>query len=116
MDTSGLQLFRLGAKCITANGLLPSLYDHINCPDGGTPQITSVHDVVVFVGNIVRILIALSGTLAVIAILGSAIFYITAAGDPGRVTRAKEILKNTAIGLAVILISYAAVTYVAGRF
>lgn len=113
---SYLPVLYLAKACKVSNGLLPSLYDGINCPDGATPELTSMHDVIVFIGNIVRILIAVSGSLAVILILLASLYYITSTGDPGRVTKAKEILKNTAIGLVLIIMSYAVVTYVAGNF
>jgi len=63
-----------------------------------------------------RILIAISGSLAIIAIFVAAIYYITSTGDPSRVKRAKEILINTVTGLILIIMSYAAVTFISGNF
>lgn len=116
MGNQLLHLFHLAAtNCTTNNGFVPSLYDGLTCTDG-VPDITQVSDAAVFVGNIVRILIAVSGALAVITILVSAIYYITSTGDPGRVKRAKEILINTTIGLVLIIVAYTLVTYIAGEF
>ncbi len=115
--TSVLQLFRLAANaCGTSTGVLPSLYDNIPCTGGNTPSITTISQVVVLIANVLRILIAVSGSLAVIAILVSAIYYITSTGDPARVKKAKDILINTATGLILIIMSYAAVTFIAGNF
>jgi hypothetical protein len=105
---------QFAATCQVARGFIPSLYDGIDCAGGSTPQITSVSDVALIIGNIVRILIAISGALAVILLMVASIYYITAMGDPSKVKRAKEIIINTCIGLALIVMSYAIVTYIAG--
>jgi Type IV secretion system pilin len=111
-----LGLFRLAASaCGTRTGLLPSLYDNVPCTDGNI-DINSVSDVLIIVGNVSRILIALAGGIAVIVVIVAAIFYITSTGDPGRIKRAKDIIVNTAIGLIIILVAYAVVTYIATGF
>jgi hypothetical protein len=92
------------------------LFDKIPCDANGTPTITSIDQVGLFVANIVRIIIAISGSLAVITLLVAALYYITATGDSGRIGTAKNIIQNTVIGLVVILISYAVVTFIAGEF
>lgn len=106
----------VGNACGTKTGLLPSLYDNISCPDGITPVITSLQDIGTIIANILRILIAISGSLAVIMILVASIFYITATGDSGRVKRARDIILHTVTGLVLIIISYALVTFIAGEF
>ena len=114
-----LHLFRLASSaCGTKTGWLPSLYDNLphGCDANGVPVIQQVSDTLVIVGNVVRILLALSGGLAVIAILGAAIFYITSTGDPGRIKRAKDMLVNTGVGLMLILTAYAVVTFIAKGF
>ena len=112
-----LHLFHLAATdCGTKHGLLPSLFQGLCTSGSNDVQIKSVSDFVVIIANIVRILIAVSGALAVIAILAAAIYYITSTGDPARVKRAKDILINTATGLVLIIMSYAVVTFIAGNF
>lgn len=111
-----MHLFRLAAtNCTTNNGFVPSLYDGLTCKDG-VPEIDQVADVAVIIGNIIRILISVSGMLAVITILVASVWYISSTGDPGRVKKAKEILVNTTIGLVLIITAYAVVTYIAGQF
>jgi hypothetical protein len=107
-------LFYLAANaCGTKTGLLPSLYDNLPCTNG-VPDIKSVADVGIIVANVVRILIAGSGSLAVILLLVASIYYITAMGDTGRVKRAKDIIYYTIVGLAVIILSYAIISYLSG--
>ena len=116
-----LHLFHFAANaCGTKTGALPSLYDNLPCkPDAQgtpTPGIQSIQDIAIMVGNVVRILIAISGALAVILLLVAAIYYITATGDPGRIKRAKEIIIQTVTGLVVIVMAYAIITYITVGF
>lgn len=114
---SFLDLFRLAANaCGTTTGIFPSLYDGLKCEGGTTPILDSLSDVIIILGNIMRILIAGSGAVAVVVILGAAIYYITSTGDPARIKRAKDILTNMTIGLLVIMMSYAIITFIASRF
>ncbi len=111
-----LILFHFAANaCGTTTGFLPSLYDNIPCDASGVPDIQTVAQVVVIVANVTRILIALSGSLAIIVILVAAIYYITSTGDPGRVKRAKDILINVITGLVLIVMAYAVVTFISGQ-
>jgi hypothetical protein len=103
------------AACGTRDGFLPGLYDGIKCTNGNV-DVTSINDFLIVIANVVRILIALSGGLAVIFIIVGGVFYVTAAGDPGRLKRAKEIITQAITGLIVVLLSYAVVTFIAGRF
>lgn len=121
MVENALQFFRLAANaCGTKTGVLPSLYDGLPCAADNagnlTPGVNSIQDVGIIIANIMRILIAISGSLAVILILIASIYYITSTGDPARVKKAKEILIQTVIGLGVIILSYAVVTFIAGEF
>ena len=102
--------------CRTIHGVLPSLYQGLCVGTGNEVQIKSISDVALIVANLLRILIAVSGSLAVITIMAAAIYYITSTGDPARVKKAKDILINTATGLILIILSYAAVTFIAGNF
>jgi hypothetical protein len=113
---AALHLFRLAsAACGTNSGFLPNLYDGIGCPDG-SPEISSIADILKVAANVTRILIAVSGALAVIVIIVAAIYYIISIGDPGRVKKAKDILTNMALGLLVIMAAYGIVTFIAKGF
>ena len=110
-------VFQLAANaCGTHTGILPSLYDGFCTKGGSTPHLRSLQDIGLFISNIVRILIALSGSLAVIVLMVASIYYITAMGDPGRIKRAKDIILYTMVGLVLIIMSYAIITYIAGEF
>jgi hypothetical protein len=114
--TPFLSLFKLaacGATAVFPGG--PSLYDNVPCVNGNV-DINSVSDFLVIIGNIFRIVVSLAGAIAVAIILVAGIYYITSAGDPGRIKRAKDILTNVTIGLILISIAYAVVTFIAKGF
>jgi hypothetical protein len=115
MFERALELFKLAA-CGRPSGVIPSLYDNLNCNANGEITLRSVSDILVIVGNLLRILIAVSGMLAVAAIIGAGIYYVISAGDPSKVKKAKDILNNSALGLILVISAYAAVTFVAGQF
>lgn len=58
----------------------------------------------------------IAGTLAVIVIIIAGIFYVTSAGDAGKVTRAKNMLTYSIVGLIIILTAFAITNFVIGRF
>jgi len=103
-----------GNSCGTNNGLLPGLYDGL-C-SGGNVQIDNAGDIFIVIANVVRILTALAGGLAVIMIIVGGIYYVTSGGDPKRITLARTILIDSVTGLLVIILAYAAVTFIAGSF
>lgn len=118
MITGFWQLFNFAAAgpgCTTQTGRLPSLFKGIDCVDGNL-TIGGLSDILVIIGNVVQILLAVAGSIAILVILIAAVYYVISAGDPGRVKKAKEILINTVIGLVLIITSYALVAFVAGGF
>ncbi|HSX01343.1 MAG TPA: hypothetical protein VLF67_03825 [Candidatus Saccharimonas sp.] len=107
--------FKLADACGTKTGFLPSLYDNLPCP-GGKLQITGVSQIFIVVVNVIHILLALAGGLAVIFIMVGGIWYVTAAGDPAKLKRAKEIIQYAITGLVVTLLAFSVVSIVAGAF
>lgn len=57
-----------------------------------------------------------AGTIAIIVILIAGINYATSAGDAGKVTRAKNMLTYSIVGLIIILAAFAITNFVIGRF
>lgn len=92
----------------------PGLWDGI-CVEN-TCTITSAQDILVLVANAIRIGTAFAGALAVIFIVVGGIFYVTSSGDPGRVRRAKDIITNSVVGLAITALAYTIVSFLAGNF
>ena len=77
-------------------------------------QIHALTDIYKLIGNVIKILLSFVGLLSVIFIVVGGIFYILSTGDPKRIQRAKSIITNAIIGLIIALVSFAAVTFIAG--
>ena len=57
-----------------------------------------------------------AGIMAVIVIILAGFSFVTSAGDPGAVTKAKNAILYAVIGLVVILSAFIITQYVIGRF
>jgi hypothetical protein len=60
----------------------------------------------------ISIFLALLGVIAVLMILWGGFIWMTAAGDPDKVKKAKDIIYSGIVGLIIILVSYAIATFV----
>jgi hypothetical protein len=116
MIEGGLHLFRLAADaCGTKTGPLPSLYDRIPCTNG-SPELRSLQDIFIVIGNLAQILIFLSGGLAVIFIMVGGVMWIISGGDPGRIKMGRDMINNAVLGLIIIIVAYTVVTFIAKGF
>jgi hypothetical protein len=68
------------------------------------------------VGNIVGTLLLVAAAVAVLIIVFGGIGYITSIGDAARVKQAKDTILYAVIGLVVVILAYAIVNFVIGRF
>jgi len=66
--------------------------------------------------NILNIVYFAAGTAAVVVIIIAGIFYITSAGDAGKVTRAKNTILYSIVGLIVVLVAFVITNFVIGSF
>ncbi|MBI2410527.1 MAG: hypothetical protein HYV32_01340 [Candidatus Kerfeldbacteria bacterium] len=73
------------------------------------------NDPVNIVTDIVNLALSLLALVAVIIIIIGGFKWMTAAGDPGKVDKAKKLLVAAVIGLAFVMISWALATYVIGK-
>ncbi|HET9721604.1 MAG TPA: hypothetical protein VFP32_01055 [Candidatus Saccharimonadales bacterium] len=61
---------------------------------------------------VIDMLLFLAGIAAVGSIIFAGVSYITAAGDSAKVTSARKRIQNSLIGLAIVFIASAAVSYI----
>lgn len=66
--------------------------------------------------NALNLTYFLAGTIAVIVIIVAGIMYTTSSGDAGRVTKAKNLLTYSIVGLVVVLMAFTITNFVIGRF
>lgn len=69
-------------------------------------------DIRVVIANIIRAVLGLIGIILVILIMYGGYLYMTAGGNDEQIGKAKAILKNAVIGLAIILAAYSIVLFV----
>ena len=69
---------------------------------------SSINDVV---GQIIKILLAFIGSIALVLYVWAGILWMTAAGSSERIGKSKQIIVWTTLGVAVMLGSYVIVTY-----
>ncbi len=62
--------------------------------------------------NVVNVLLGIIGSLSVIVIIVSGLFFVTSQGSPDRIKTAKNALIYSVIGLVVSILSYTIVNFV----
>lgn len=65
--------------------------------------------------RIINGLLALVGVILLVLLIYGGILYMTAAGDDGRVAKAKGLMINAVIGLIVVILAYALAIFVIER-
>ena len=58
----------------------------------------------------------IAGAVAVITIIIAGLMYASSTGDAGRVTKSKNLLFYSIIGLIVVLVAFVVTNFVIGRF
>lgn len=66
--------------------------------------------------NLLSIALQIGGYIAVGFVIWGGMKYIIAAGDAGKLAKAKTIIQNALIGLLIVLASVAIVTFIQGLF
>ena len=77
----------------------------------GTTSLGS-QDIRVTIANIIQVALGILGIVALIIVIYGGVRYMTAGGDDAKVTDAKKILINGAIGLAIILSAFAITRFI----
>lgn len=115
-------MFTIGLMSATV--LVPSVtvgaLDPLNniCSDNPDSEVCKSQndDANALIGTIVNTLLFVIGALAVVMIIASGIMYTTSTGDSGRVTRAKNTLTYSIVGLLIAFLAYAIVNWVLQLF
>ena len=73
------------------------------CGNSGTCQLTDILTVFVNVGNFI---LGIIGAVVLLMYVIGGLFMLTSAGDSGRVTKGKEYIKKSTIGLLIVMFAY----------
>ncbi len=93
----------------------PSTVFAQNCtaPNGSPwPDCIPTDDFIVMLGKVIDIFLILTGSVAVLFIIIGGFQYITSAGNPENVGKAKNTVLYAIIGLIVVILSYAIVKFI----
>ena len=75
------------------------------------PNPLKTNDPRVFIGQLIKGILGLSGSIALLIFIYGGVVYLTAQGENERIQRAKNTLTWATVGLAVIFGSYAFLNY-----
>ncbi|MCD4760615.1 pilin [bacterium] len=89
-----------------------SLVDDSGLVDAGEGTTLIKRDIPTVVGIVINSLLSLMGVLFTVLIIWGGFKWMTSAGNSQQVDDAKNIIKNSVIGLVIVLASYAIVKFV----
>ncbi len=67
------------------------------------------------IGNIIKVIIGLIGLIALVIFIAGGFLWMTAGGDEDQIKKAKSLMKNAVIGIAIVVLAYAATSFIIGR-
>ena len=84
------------------------------CTEGDPEKCCGLPEMIMIAVNIFNIILALTGSAALLMFTYGGIMFIISSGNQERVTKAKTILTNSVIGLAIVLGSWVIVNFIKG--
>lgn len=73
-------------------------------------------DLTVVVGNVIKTVLSLVGIIFLVLTVYAGYLWMTARGEDEQVTKAKEIIKSSIMGLFIVVSSYAITVFITSRF
>ena len=119
LNTASAARFETGDACTSRFLTFPAWYRGLQQGNGCTVKPPASDKLSTFIFTIVLNIIEIGLQLVAYAAVGYIIFggfkYLTAAGDPNRITSGRKIITNALIGLVLSFMSIAIVNLVAGN-
>ena len=109
-----LSSFKFVLIIFTALTVFLSFFNAVNLSfavDLKNPLGDNMNDPRIFIGRLIKGILGLSGSIALLMFVYGGVVYLTAQGENERIQRAKNTLTWATVGLAVIFGSYAFLTY-----
>lgn len=109
-------IFSLGVTTFVKPVAAVDIYN--GCASGSSSELCKHKndDIKTYLKNGINILLYVLGAIAVIMIIISGILYTTSGGNSGTVTKAKDTLLYSVVGLVVAIFAYAIVNFVILNF
>jgi hypothetical protein len=92
--------------------ILTTFAQQIDAGEVGIPKMSEN----AVLGELLNLTYYAAGAIAVIVIIASGIFYVISSGDPGRITKAKNLLLYSVIGLIIVMSAFVITNFVIGSF
>ncbi len=73
-------------------------------------------DLTVVVGNVIKTVLSLVGIIFLVLTVYAGYLWMTARGEDEQVSKAKEIIKSSIMGLFIVVSSYAITVFITSRF
>ncbi len=123
LSTVLLSIFSL-AILVGAGSVFAGKYDQISL-DGssfesdvaktsiaGQGGLNTTNSVPQIVGNVIKVILGVSGTVALIFIIWGGIQWMISKGEPGKIASARKLMTSGMIGIAIIAAAYAITDFV----
>ena len=107
LSTMAAPVFAEPIEADACNNLEPGTiaYESNGCGDGGSDQLPTV------IQNILDSVILVSGIVAVVFVVIGGVQYMTSAGDPGKVKKARDTILYACIGLVICVLAFVIVNW-----
>ncbi len=79
---------------------------------GTSAGVSTVSSLPLFIGGIIALVISFLGVLLLIYFVYAGVLWMTARGDEKQIGKAKDVMKNSVIGLVITLSAYAIASFV----
>ena len=93
---------------------LPSRLNQIQSNSANSSGVDATNNLVHFVSNMIGLLTILGGLIFIFYFVMGGVYWITAGGEQGYVTKARDQMVEAVIGMVVIVISYGLMGVVGG--
>ncbi|MFH1522454.1 MAG: hypothetical protein ABIE43_01385 [Patescibacteria group bacterium] len=84
-----------------------SFSDGLKNTAGGTGHLTLNSDLPIIIGLVIRVILSFLGVIFLVLMIYGGYIWMTARGNDQGIEKAKTIIRNSLIGLAIILAAYA---------
>jgi heme/copper-type cytochrome/quinol oxidase subunit 2 len=109
---TAVSLFLLATRA-NAQTTVPSPIDRLQNTAGAANLSTTNVNPQSIIVSVIVIVLGLLGLTFLVLMLYAGFMWMTSAGNEEKVTKAKETITNSTIGIAIIIFSYALVTFIA---
>lgn len=72
-------------------------------------------NIATIVGNIIKIVLGLISVILVVLFIAGGFMWMTSAGNPDKVKKAKDIIQNALIGAVIVVIAYSLTQFVLSK-